>query len=772
MRRLAAGALAGLLVLALGWTAAPVPAAAATADPKVVLVVGATHGATAAYRSYMSEVAATAARYSGNVVEVYSPNATWPAVRSALQGASIVVYMGHGNGFPSPYSTTLNPYTQDGMGLNLAAGAGDSNTKYYGESYFANEVDLAPNAVVILSHLCYASGNSEPGQKEPTLAVAKARLDNFAAGFLRAGAQAVIADGHDDPSWYVEQLFTTSATVEQIWRGAPGARGHAFAFPSVRTPGYTAFSDPETWTGSTYAGFYRSLVAKPTLTSSQVTGGRYTRTDATPGSFSVPGAAEVTAPEGAGLYPDPSFGVTETGLAPATLATGTRLRLVAAAGVAPDGSPAFQVQALDGAAGGFVASSALAPRDSTAPRFWELDAGTRALSPDGDGSGDTVTLAARASEWVTWRVDIADAGGNPVWTADAAGDQLAVTWDGTAAGARVADGTYPATVTATDAWGNAPVTATIRLEVDTVAPVLSDLRFQSVVATTFTPNGDGTTDSVRMAFGSTEAGTVQATIRAGDGAVVASFSDVMAAGPGAATWDGRTAGGAFAPDGRYTVTLQPADLAGNRGAPIDVGLVAYGALGFVGTSAVAIYPRDGDRFAKTATLSYRLITPATVTWQLLNAAGGVVATRQDAQALPAGSYTWTWDGRLASGAWAPAGVYTSRVVATDGVNSVMQAAKLAVNAFRVSLSDSTPARGQLVTATVVTTEPLRAAPRLTITQPGRAPVSVTATRLSASTYRATVRLSSAGGTGALALKVTGYDADGGYNSSSFAFPIH
>jgi flagellar hook assembly protein FlgD len=771
VRRLAAGALAGLLVVGLGWTAMPAPASAGSADPKVVLVVGATHGATTAYRSYMRVVAATAARYTSNVVEVSSPSATWPAVRAALQGASIVVYMGHGNGFPSPYSPTLNPSTQNGMGLNLSAGAGDSNTKYYGEHYLAAEVDLAPNALVILSHLCYASGNSEPGQAEPTLTVAKARADNFAAGFLRAGARAVIADGHDDPSWYVEQLFTTSATVEQIWQGAPGANGNAFTFPSVRTPGYTAWSDPETLSGSTYAGFYRSLVGKPTLTAAQVTGGRYTRTDTTPGSLSVPGAAEVVASAGAVLYPDVSFTVSDAAPAPATLGAGTRLRLVAAAGAAPDGSPAFQVQALDGSAGGFVASSTLAPRDSTPPRFWELDAGTGALSPDGDGSGDMVTLAARVSEAVSWRVDVADAGGNPVWATGGAGDQLVATWDGTAAGGRVADGAYTATVVAADSWGNAPVTATVRLEVDTVAPVLSDVRVQAAGAATFTPNGDGATDAARLAFGSTEAGTVQATVRAGDGTVVATFAGAMQAGPGAATWDGRTASGAFAPDGRYTVTLQPADPAGNRGAPIDVAVVAYGALGFVRTSAAAIHPRDGDRFAKTATLSYRLTTPATVTWQLIDPSGGVVATRQDAEALAAGSYAWTWDGRLPSGAWAPAGVYTSRVVATDGVIGVAQAAKVAVNAFRVSLSDSTPARGQLITVTVVTTEPLRAAPRLAITQPGRAAVSVATVRVSASTYRATVRLSGAGGTGTLAIKVTGRDTDGGYNWSAFAFPI-
>ena len=47
MRRVAAGVLAGLLLFALGRTGVPAPAAAVVpSDPKVVLVVGATHGTT------------------------------------------------------------------------------------------------------------------------------------------------------------------------------------------------------------------------------------------------------------------------------------------------------------------------------------------------------------------------------------------------------------------------------------------------------------------------------------------------------------------------------------------------------------------------------------------------------------------------------------------------------------------------------------------------------------------------------------------------------
>jgi hypothetical protein len=258
--------LAGLLAVA-GVVApsplAPAAAAAVPANPKIVLVVGATESTTSSYRTAMDAVYATAAKYSTNVVKVYSPNATWAAVKAALQGASIVVYMGHGNGFPSPYRSSPWPYTQNGFGLNAVAGQGDNNRVYYGESYIGSEVRLAPNAVVILSHLCYASGNSESGLAEPTIDVAEARIDNYAAGFARAGASTVIADGHNEPSYYLDALFTTHQTMEQLWRAYPRSAGHVFSFDSSRTPGDTAFADPDGFSGVTgLSGAFSSHVAR------------------------------------------------------------------------------------------------------------------------------------------------------------------------------------------------------------------------------------------------------------------------------------------------------------------------------------------------------------------------------------------------------------------------------------------------------------------------------------------------------------------------------
>ena len=163
------------------------PVAAASPVPKVVIIVGPAGGATDGYRAQARAAAAVARTYTPDVTEIYSPNATWPAVKAALQGASLVVYMGHGNGWPSPYRDALYRPTQNGFGLNPRAGGNDDTHQYFGESRVAASINLAKNAVVLLHHLCYASGNSEPQLPEGTLDQAKQRVDNFAAGFIDAG---------------------------------------------------------------------------------------------------------------------------------------------------------------------------------------------------------------------------------------------------------------------------------------------------------------------------------------------------------------------------------------------------------------------------------------------------------------------------------------------------------------------------------------------------------------------------------------------------------
>src|SRR5439155_1592663 len=158
---------------------------------------------------------------------------------------AIVINTGHGNGWPSPYAT-WQPYTKDGLGLNPVDTTSDNTTtQYHREFYLAQNIRLAPNAIVLLNHLCYSAGNSEPGLPEPTVGVAHQRLDNFAAGWLRTGARAVISEAYHGAVEEVRALFTTRQTIDQLWRGMSDANGNVVTFPSVRTTWASAMSGPD-----------------------------------------------------------------------------------------------------------------------------------------------------------------------------------------------------------------------------------------------------------------------------------------------------------------------------------------------------------------------------------------------------------------------------------------------------------------------------------------------------------------------------------------------
>ncbi len=244
------------------------PAPAAASGLKVVVVVGPVESSTSNYIYNAKRYAAQARSYGATVVELYSPNATWTRVRDAARGANVLIYLGHGNGYPSPYGA-FSAYTKDGLGLNSSAGHGNSNTKYWGEYYIKNYLHLAPNAVVSLNRLCYASGNSEWGAANPTRSVAMRRADNFAAGFLRANAKAVFAIGIDSASHILRSLFTTNQNVYSIFKTDPARNLHYdFSFNSTRTSGARVWMDP--YAPSRY---YRSVVGHLDMTTTAFRGG-------------------------------------------------------------------------------------------------------------------------------------------------------------------------------------------------------------------------------------------------------------------------------------------------------------------------------------------------------------------------------------------------------------------------------------------------------------------------------------------------------------------
>jgi hypothetical protein len=247
-----------------GLVTSPAPVAAAGA--KVVIVVGPVGSNTANYIYNAKKLAAQARSYGATVYEVYSPHATWARVKSVAQGAKLFIYLGHGNGYPSPYGA-FSKYTKDGLGLNTTDGS--SRHTYYGEYYVARDLHLATNAVVILNRLCYASGNSEWGSANPTKSTAMRRVDNYGAGFLRTGARAVFAEGIASAGYVLYSLFRTSRTIKQTFWSDPTRSGaYDFSFSSTRTPGKVAIMDP-----SSPGRYYRSIIGDLGMTAASWRGG-------------------------------------------------------------------------------------------------------------------------------------------------------------------------------------------------------------------------------------------------------------------------------------------------------------------------------------------------------------------------------------------------------------------------------------------------------------------------------------------------------------------
>jgi hypothetical protein len=253
-----------LAAVALSVTAIPAlagsPLAATTSRPKVVVVVGPVGSQTAHYIADAKRLASKARAYGAAVTELYSPNATWSRVRSAATGANVLIYLGHGNGSPSPYAGGQDSH--NGLGLNASASGSNSNVRYFGETYMAKYIRLAPNAVVILNHLCYASGNNEWGKGNPTRSVAIQRVDNYGEGFLKAGAAAVFAEGITDPGYILANLFNTSRSMADIFWASPTAtHSYAISFSSRNVTGAKALMDP--YEANRY---YRSVIGNLSVT--------------------------------------------------------------------------------------------------------------------------------------------------------------------------------------------------------------------------------------------------------------------------------------------------------------------------------------------------------------------------------------------------------------------------------------------------------------------------------------------------------------------------
>ena len=205
------------MTLVLG--AAPSPARAAVGQPKAVVIVGPGSGSTSDFLAEGELIADQAAAAGMAVSRIFHPNATWKRVKEATLGANLVVYFGHGNGWPSPYPP-FQEDTKDGFGLNGYEGASQYSTTYYGGNKIRAKLRLADDAVVIIYRACYSAGNGEDGSPIPSQSVAIKRVDNFAAAFLHPDVGAGVVMAYRTKQWidFPAGLMLPGRTMDDVFR--------------------------------------------------------------------------------------------------------------------------------------------------------------------------------------------------------------------------------------------------------------------------------------------------------------------------------------------------------------------------------------------------------------------------------------------------------------------------------------------------------------------------------------------------------------------------
>lgn len=208
--------------------------AAATATKKVVIIVGPTQISTETYVPMADNVAATAEAEGATVTKVYCRDATPAKVLAATAGANIIVYFGHGNGFPNPYTTP--PYTYEAgqirpdstNGWGLAKGGTsceDDNLAYYGENWIVANVKPAPGFTMIYSNACYTPGAGEDEAGHPTdERMAWTRVGYYSRGVLGMGAGAYFASDlwHGSSSLVQQILQNPTLSYGEIFKRASG----------------------------------------------------------------------------------------------------------------------------------------------------------------------------------------------------------------------------------------------------------------------------------------------------------------------------------------------------------------------------------------------------------------------------------------------------------------------------------------------------------------------------------------------------------------------
>ena len=292
-------------------------------------------------------------------------------------------------------------------------------------------------------------------------------------------------------------------------------------------------------------------------------------------------------------------------------------------------------------------------------------------------------------------------------------------------------------------------------------------------ATLFTPNGDGSTDTVSLNYTVNKETFVDWQVQDSSDNVVRSFTSWSTAGQGTAVWDGKDNSGSYVPDGTYTLTGTPSSRAGNAGNPSSIDVQVLTTMASPAASPNLFYAADGDNLAPTTTLSVTLTKPATLTWTIVDANNNVVRTKMTNASVGAGKQSWTWDGKDDSNNYVAQGTYYSVTTAATGAGTYSQSIAVDARAFRLQSVVSAPfVRGTKVKFTIASAESLLAKPKVRVTLPGLAAKTYSTTKVTGGGYTVTVNMSASAQAGTATFHVTGTDANSVAQFTDYTFQLN
>ena len=286
------------------------------------------------------------------------------------------------------------------------------------------------------------------------------------------------------------------------------------------------------------------------------------------------------------------------------------------------------------------------------------------ISPNGDTLKDTTSFTASASYPVNWNLAINNTSGATVKTFAGNGSIFAATWDGrNGSGALVPDGVYNYRIDATDPVSStpaAPKTGTVTVDATLPAASITTPATGSTLLGIVTVLGvasDTNLDNYKVEYGPSSG--------AGPWTLISSATTPVTAGT-LATWTTNDEGGAVpVANGAYSLRLSVADKASNTATasvPVSVdNLILSG----ISASSHELDTSTGQ----TATLSYTINKPATVTLKIVPEKLGVNGSplyQATANCAEAGSYSFTWNGRNTAGNIVPDEAYLYILDASDG----------------------------------------------------------------------------------------------------------